>query len=259
MIRCNLLDLKINCSHEGSFKSHVLNVKNIEAYPHIGNKSRKIFCSKPKLDVIKELRQEEDTELFISDVKKSILDKDISFNYIAPYSYGFQMNKKTVSINNLFEGKYDLTQNCFNVTLGLAKLIDENLHLNESKFNMYISCVSEDAIEIYKCKLNEINNIVDENKLLNFNHAYITFENKEHNIKLILDATTSNFSVKGELFFGTPKELLNLFKSMINKPEGYKFRSNNAIALKVNGYIYDRIGNIDEIAKELMKSWYGEI
>ncbi|MCP3700419.1 MAG: hypothetical protein GY920_18165 [Aliivibrio sp.] len=244
------------CSGGINSKSKVLNIKNVDVYPHIGIQSRKVICFKSKLSVVSELKTDEEIESFILGVKSSILDKELNFNYVTPYSYGFSAQEKTISIRKLFEGKYNLTQNCVEVSLALAKLINENFSLDNSSLNMYISCIPQGEARAYKYKLDELN---DRDKSLVFTHAYITFESAKEDVKLILDATTSNFSYKGDVFFGTSKELLNSFKLLINNPENYKFVGDSSVGLKVNRYIYDAIGDIDEIALELMKFWYGNI
>ena len=105
----------------------------------------------------------------------------------------------------------------------------------------------------------------DKIKKMSVNHVYLIFHNPLIESFLILDPTTSNYMKRESLFFGTVKELESDVRNILeNRSDCYKFNAspfnagNSEDPMKINRYIYDKKGSLDNVTKYLVDAWYGE-
>ena len=168
---------------------------------------------------------------------------------------------REISGSDLLIEKFNLAGNCFGVCSALYEELKDDEMISKLGFKLGVAIVpfrKKNAAFIFDYSTDKI-------KKKSLNHVYLIFHNPLIESFLILDPTTSNYMKRESLFFGTVDELESDIRNMLeNRIDCYTFNAspfnagNSEDPMKINRYIYEKRGSLDDVTKYLVDAWYGE-
>ena len=202
------------------------------------------------------------SQSLIEYVKHRLSNIKISFDYYPPDVCEFVAPTLwEISGSDLLTEKFDLTGSCFRVCSALYEKLKDDEKISNLGFKLGIAIVpykKKHASFIFDCSTHSIEEI-------EANHVYLIFHNPLIESFLILDPTTSNYMRRESLFFGTVNELESDIRNMLeNGRDCNKFNygpfnaGNSEDPMKINSYIFDKKGSLDDVTKCFVDAWYGE-
>ena len=202
------------------------------------------------------------SQSLIEYVKHRLSNIKILFDYYPPGVCEFVAPTPwEISGSDLLTEKFDLTGSCVGVCSALYEKLKDDEMISKLGFKLGVAIVpfrKKHAAFIFDYSTDKI-------KKMSVNHVYLIFHNPLIESFLILDPTTSNYMKRESLFFGTVKELESDVRNILeNRSDCYKFNAspfnagNSEDPMKINRYIYDKKGSLDNVTKYLVDAWYGE-